>query len=501
MAGDGGLMIGGAHDPAEKAADAMAERVMAAPAGPVAHRKCAACEGEAGTRARRSTATPVAAPAASAAPASKAASQAVGEMSGGKPLSHADRSFFEPRFGADFSAVRLHEDGPADRAARAMDASAFTLGTDIAFAKGERGRGGRGLMAHELAHVVEEGGAARRTVRRFGDTSQIPSGLTCPVRDISSGNPQVGRFQFNISSTDLTNDAKAELSGIAAGFHALGGTLSFEVDGFASTDGPQGLNWTLSCQRAEAVKRELESPSDGSAGVPAANVSVFANGETSQFGRSLPANRVAVLRSDQPFAPVSCAQGNAETRASACLQPVVIADDDGSNPTAPPDFAEVQRIWEKCCIDIGVAASITVEGNRFKEIENAPDLTPTQEELDMIDAAGISTDCVPVFIVDTILLSGNSGKDVSGGGYTLTDGLPGPHLVVVEGGSSWLVAHELGHAFDVHHNLSPRADGQPTIAGPTGSHSAAGSDRVSDDICLNSRASGPVTAGGGSPAA
>ncbi len=81
---------------------------------------------------------------------------------GGDPLDPATRDFMEPRFGADFSAVRIHRDSEADRLSRQIGARAFTHGTDIYFASGhyapERDEGRR-LLAHELTHVVQQGGA------------------------------------------------------------------------------------------------------------------------------------------------------------------------------------------------------------------------------------------------------------------------------------------------------------------------------------------------------
>jgi hypothetical protein len=56
---------------------------------------------------------------------------------GGAPLPGATRAFFEPRFGADFSHVRVHTGGRADATAQAISAKAFTVGSDIVFAGGE----------------------------------------------------------------------------------------------------------------------------------------------------------------------------------------------------------------------------------------------------------------------------------------------------------------------------------------------------------------------------
>lgn len=83
----------------------------------------------------------------------------------GQPLREADRSFFEPRFGADFSRVRLHADPQAADTASSLSARAFTVGPDIAFAAGQYAPdsdSGRRLLAHELTHVVQQGHASAR---------------------------------------------------------------------------------------------------------------------------------------------------------------------------------------------------------------------------------------------------------------------------------------------------------------------------------------------------
>lgn len=169
MAGAGGLMIGGAKDPAEAKAEARAAQALTA--APTIHRKCAACEEE---EARRSPATGVVAPGAAPARASKSAETAVSSLGPGRPLSRTERAFYEPRLGADLSPVRLHEDKAADTAARQMDASAFTLGRDIAFAGGERQRGGATLLAHELAHATEGEPEVRRTLARSATCRDHP---------------------------------------------------------------------------------------------------------------------------------------------------------------------------------------------------------------------------------------------------------------------------------------------------------------------------------------
>ena len=71
---------------------------------------------------------------------------------GGSELPASTRAFFEPRFGADFSHVRVHTDPRAEEAAKSIGAKAFTLGNDIAFASGQYSPDsaeGRTLLAHE----------------------------------------------------------------------------------------------------------------------------------------------------------------------------------------------------------------------------------------------------------------------------------------------------------------------------------------------------------------
>jgi hypothetical protein len=86
----------------------------------------------------------------------------------GQPLDTSARSFMEPRFGQDFSQVRVHTDAQAAESARAVNALAYTVGHDVVFGAGQYGPGtsaGQLLLAHELTHVLQqrqEGGALQR---------------------------------------------------------------------------------------------------------------------------------------------------------------------------------------------------------------------------------------------------------------------------------------------------------------------------------------------------
>lgn len=85
----------------------------------------------------------------------------------GQPLDVSTRAFFEPRFGYDFSRVRVHNNANADTAARALNARAFTIGRDVMFASGEfrtETAAGRRLLAHELGHVIQQSGGSRGAI-------------------------------------------------------------------------------------------------------------------------------------------------------------------------------------------------------------------------------------------------------------------------------------------------------------------------------------------------
>lgn len=77
----------------------------------------------------------------------------------GQPLDLSTRDFFEPRFGHDFSQVRVHTDFQAAKSAQAVNALAYTVGRDIVFDADQyapQSFGGKKLLAHELAHILQQ---------------------------------------------------------------------------------------------------------------------------------------------------------------------------------------------------------------------------------------------------------------------------------------------------------------------------------------------------------
>lgn len=103
-------------------------------------------------------------------------------QTGGQSLPPQTRRFMEPRFGHDFGAVRIHADRAAGDLAHRIQARAFTTGNRIFFAPGELQpdrTSGKHLLAHELAHVVQQSkgnSGVDRQVQRLGN-----GGLNCPL--------------------------------------------------------------------------------------------------------------------------------------------------------------------------------------------------------------------------------------------------------------------------------------------------------------------------------
>ena len=153
------LAINPPDDHYEREADATADRVMRMPV----QRKCKHCEEEEKQLQR------------------KEENPAIPQVNGGferyinglrglgRPLSADERNFFEPRFNRDFSDVRIHTDMHAAQSAQQINALAYTMGNHIVFNQGQyqpTSANGKRLMAHELTHVVQQGGISGNVQRQ-----------------------------------------------------------------------------------------------------------------------------------------------------------------------------------------------------------------------------------------------------------------------------------------------------------------------------------------------
>lgn len=133
---------------------------------------------------------------------------------GGQPLPEATRAAFEPRFGYDFSHVRVHTDTPATESAAAIKARAFTVGSDIAFGAGEyapESAAGQKLLAHELTHVIQQDGQMAtlrskgidiqktgRPMVQGGFFGSLWKGIKKVGKAIGKGAKAVGKWGWNV---------------------------------------------------------------------------------------------------------------------------------------------------------------------------------------------------------------------------------------------------------------------------------------------------------------
>jgi hypothetical protein len=207
------LMVNTPGDKYEQEADRVADAVMRMPkanATGTLSRNCAKCEEEDGGLLRKEVTSAVTN---SRDAAMRMAPPAVHDTlnSPGQPLDAATRSFFEPRFGHDFSRVRVHTDGKAAKSAAQINAVAYTVGSNIVFSTGAfspSDPASRKLIAHELVHVLQQDGQSNATPLRVeslnstakpraesaseGPSTHRPTSATHPQRTVQRKANQPG---------------------------------------------------------------------------------------------------------------------------------------------------------------------------------------------------------------------------------------------------------------------------------------------------------------------
>ncbi len=191
QAAAGGLKIGAPNDRHEREADLAAEQVLrmtdpdigVSQHGPVLQAKSSSRHEPVGSAGNAVASTIV---------------QNV-LSSQGQPLDVESRRFFEPRFGRDFSRVRLHAGEQAARSAAAVEAIGYTVGRHIVLGKQAQASmpPNRALLAHELAHVVQQGSAP--------SMGEAPAFAAKPSSFASAGLQL--QVQRQLSTEDASHDA------------------------------------------------------------------------------------------------------------------------------------------------------------------------------------------------------------------------------------------------------------------------------------------------------
>lgn len=293
------LTVNRPGDQFEQEADRVADEIMRMPE-PKVQRACAACDGGkpcpkcAGEESvlRRKAKAP------GDASHQEAPDDFIHDLGSGAPLEVSMRAFMEPRFGQDFSKVRLHTDARASESAWALNAVAYTVGRNVVFAAGQYSPGtseGRRLIAHELTHVLQQVGnysalhgeqavsagtvAGQHEASGFGDLVTVGRGpqtagkakgqplaqrkcgtaINAPPTPACIGetvDPLAEIFRFKVNCDEIEPSEATHVTSFVSGLSA--GT-TVRVHGYASTDGPPAFNVKLSCHRANEMARILRA--------------------------------------------------------------------------------------------------------------------------------------------------------------------------------------------------------------------------------------------------
>jgi len=296
------------------------------------------------------------------------------------PLEGSVRAQMETRFGAEFGAVRIHADATAAESARTIGATAYAVGRDIVFGAGRyqpHSGAGQQLLAHELAHVVQQsrggstspdaearadqaadqaaqgrlvstqalGGAPVALQAKADDNLAADAGLPFPAKTLSG---------FALNSTALTPAHTADIDSLAWSISLhLGmcknGRATISIVGHTDRSGDEKLNEALGQSRADIARQALidalkkqgigedkfgeiacGSMGESSPAVPTADGVMNENNRRVEINVSVGSQPVAppAKPSFDPFAP---------------LKPSVMADQPGIGPRRDPDDGDLWR--------------------------------------------------------------------------------------------------------------------------------------------------------------
>jgi hypothetical protein len=202
----------------------------------------------------------------------------------GQPLDPGTRRSLEPRFGRDFSHVRVHHDARAAASADAVSALAYTVGRDIVFGPGQyqpSTRRGRALLGHELTHVVQQahvaltpdtairmGGVTDEAERQSSAIDRVPTLRRAPKPPTS----WAGQFIADNYHATVLSGQNNETVGYGANIDLkfkAGPLVDAEEIGFVQVaqgvkdDAPNHKDWHDPAQNKTAASREIPAGKPG----------------------------------------------------------------------------------------------------------------------------------------------------------------------------------------------------------------------------------------------
>jgi|GEM_PF-5062438 len=159
---------------------------------------------------------------------------------GGSPLADNVQGFMEPRFGADFSQVRVHTDGDAVQMNLELGAQAFAHGSDIYFGAG-KAAGNNELTAHELTHVVQQTGGGQTQASNVFD-NQLRVQQKCEVCDEDDSKTLQKKDNYSDISS-VSTDSLQRVTGAAEAIKVLMNCLSGALATVAIDEAIQIGSW------------------------------------------------------------------------------------------------------------------------------------------------------------------------------------------------------------------------------------------------------------------
>jgi hypothetical protein len=296
---------------------------------------------------------------------------------GGSPLPDEVRSFMEPRFGVDFSSVRVHTDSSAIQMNKDLHAQAFTHGSDIYYGSG-KSAAKDDLTAHELTHVVQQTGAKRLQQK--------------PITSLRSNKETLQAKEIPDRHAEITQNKQPGVSsGIGWRIQAKGdpGQILEQLKNTPPTSAPAGYDQAqvASAGALEAQKQELEqslpkipaptglpAQKSGSKETQAKGIAASGNKETPDAGgtkeKSGQATKVSKIEVKEappprPIKPTQLAGGNggkpADGNSDAKTEQAGNSDPQLSQ-SAQKELASVRLDTSQISTEIGAKPTVDMTG-------------------------------------------------------------------------------------------------------------------------------------------
>jgi outer membrane protein OmpA-like peptidoglycan-associated protein len=223
------------------------------------NRKCESCDKEEKVQKKEN---------ASGKTISSGVSSQVKSLQGGNALPSSARNFFEPKFGANFSNVKVHNDSQSNELASSVNARAFTYKDNIVFNKGQYDTetdDGKHLLAHELTHVVQQNPSVSKKENDNKEDEKIQRVPVTSQFDITGKDPSTATddtiIRFDKGETAVSGPELAKIKKDATTFKGK----EINLNGFTSEEGSDEENKRVANARVNHVSNLLAA--EGQSGI------------------------------------------------------------------------------------------------------------------------------------------------------------------------------------------------------------------------------------------